>query len=285
MITLLTIAYNQRLYTEMLLASLALADCADVDFELVFVDNGSNDGTRTLVEAYPLKKNSHFKGLTYFAFPENQGVAAAINRGFDLAKTTFVLQADNDVVFGPHSFSILESWMHRHPRGMISPNWPFIQKKLGMGYFDSPRGITPEKLEKLEKTGLKAKLEPFRATGSCWMCSKELFLTIRGWDTGFKNICASDDFLWKVAVSGAERFTVPCPVYHPGKITRGKIPKSSEQQEKDLQRFQERWQGHPEDKNCLRMHQQTAGLQMDPEPKIYLYKRLFNQWRARRRQA
>ncbi len=263
MITVICIAYNQRIFTEMLLTSLANPVCADVPFELVFVDNGSTDGTRDLVEAYPLSGNPNFQGLTFHAFPENQGVAAAINQGFKLAKSEFVMQADNDVVFGPRSLSILENWMRRYPHGLISPNWPWIQKKLGINYFQSVASFTPAKLKKLEKTGLRAKLEPFRATGSCWMCSQELFNRIKGWDTGYKNICASDDFLWKVALSGAARYTVPCPVYHPGKITRGKMPRSSEQQERDLRRFREKWGAHPEDKNRLRRLQQEAGIVPD----------------------
>lgn len=265
MLTVLTIAFNQSEYTSLLLDSLTNPVCADTPFDLVFVDNGSTDGTRDLVESHSLAQNPNFRNLAYHAFPENRGVAAAINQGFQMAKNNFVLQADNDVIFGPHSLSILEGWMRQYPGGMISPNWPWIQKRLGMQYFPSGAGITPAKLKKLEKTGLKAKLEPFRATGSCWMCSRELFQRIGGWDTEYKNICASDDFLWKVALSGAERFTVPSPVYHPGKITRGKMPRSSEQQEKDLQRFQEKWGGHPEDKNHLRKLQTQAGLVPDPQ--------------------
>jgi len=275
MIAVLSIAHNQRLYTEMFLTSLANPECADVAFELIFIDNGSTDGTRELLRSYPLKRNPNFQGLTYFAFTENRGVAAAINKGFELAKAEFVLQADNDVIFGRKSFSIMWSWMERYPQGMISPNWPWIQKKLGTQYFKGLQDLTPARMKKLEKTGLRARVEPFRATGSCWMCSRKLFVKIGGWDTDYKNICASDDFLWKVALSGAERFTIPCPVYHPGKITRGNMPKSSEQQVKDLQRFVEKWGGHPEDKKLLRELQCQAGLTPDPESNISIWKKIF----------
>lgn len=265
MISVLSIAYNQRQYTEMLLESLRRPDCADYPFALIFVDNGSTDGTRELVHGYPLADNPAFRGLRYHAFPENRGVAAAINQGFRMAQTDYVLQADNDVVFGPRSLSLLMAWADRHPGSMISPNWPWIQKKLGTRFFRSPADLTPAKLKKLERTGLKAALEPCRATGSCWLCARDLFNRVGGWDEGFRNICASDDFAWKVAVSGAERYTIPSPVYHPGKVTRGQMPRSSEQQEKDIRRFIEKWGGHPEDKNTLRKWQLRAGLKPDPE--------------------
>lgn len=274
MISILSIAFNQRKYTEMLLASLARPECADLAFKLIFIDNGSTDSTRELVHKYRLDVNPNFKGLIYFAFPENRGVAAAVNRGFKLAETEYVLQADNDVVFGPRSLSCLIEWMHLHPGSLVSPNWPWIQKKLGTTFFRSPADLTPAKMKKLEKTGFKARLETHRATGSCWLSSRELFERVGGWDEGFRNICASDDFAWKVAVSGAERYTIPSPVYHPGKITRGQMPRSSEQQEKDVMRFVEKWGGHPEDKSRLRALQIEAGLEPDPRPRKF-----WNVWR------
>ncbi|MBN1595098.1 glycosyltransferase family 2 protein, partial [candidate division FCPU426 bacterium] len=154
MLTVLAIAYNQRLYTEMLLSSLCRAECADMPYQLVFIDNGSIDGTQELVNTYPLAQNQFFRGLIYHAFPDNRGVAAAINQGFALAKTDFVLQADNDVVFGPQSLSLLYAWMMKHPQGLISPNWPWIQKKLGTSYFTGASDITPRSLQNLKRLGL-----------------------------------------------------------------------------------------------------------------------------------
>lgn len=267
MISILSMAFNQRQYTEILLASLSRAECADHPYQLIFIDNGSTDGTQELVRQYPLADNPHFRGLIWHAFPENRGVAAAINQGFRLAQTPYVLQADNDVVFGPGSLSRLMAWADQHPGSVISPNWPWIQKRLGTAFFQSPADLTQAKLKKLEKTGLRAKWEPFRMTGSCWLCSRELFDRMGGWDEGFKNICASDDFAWKVAVSGAERYTIPSPVYHPGKVTRSRVSNSSEQQERDVRRFVEKWGGHPEDKAALRRWQVQKGLKPDPEPR------------------
>ncbi|MCK5217881.1 glycosyltransferase [bacterium] len=276
MISLISMAYNQQHFTEMLLTSLADPECADVPFELVFIDNGSSDSTPDLVQNFPLKRNANFLGLHYHAFPENRGVAQAVNQGVKLAKGDVILQADNDIIFGPSSFSILKSWISRHPGAMISPNWPWIQKKLGRTFFTSSQDITSKKMHYLKNSGMRAPLEKYRATGSCWMCSKKLFQKVNGWDVEYKNICASDDFLWKIALTGAARFTVPCPVYHPGKITRGSLPKNSAQQEKDLKRFNQYWGGHPEDRELLRKHQSQAGLVPDPLPRKSFWRSLFS---------
>lgn len=275
MLSIVTIAYNQRLYTEMFLKSISNPRCADESFDLIFIDNGSTDGTPELVQGYPIHNNPNFNKLYYYAFPENMGVAAAINKGVELSKRKFILQADNDIVFGPGSFSTMKRWLDHYPDAMVSPNWPWIQKKLGLQFFKSPLSLTLRKMKQLKFTGLRAPVEPFRATGSCWMCSKQLFEKVEGWDTGYKNICASDDFLMKIAISGASRFTVPCPVYHPGKVTRINVPKSSEQQEKDLKRFHQKWGGHPEDKELFREQQIRVGVTPDPIPEKSFWKKLF----------
>lgn len=247
MLSVVTMAYNHREYTELLLASLAEPECADEAFELIFIDNGSSDGTRELVAGYPLQKNPFFQGKIYHAFPENRGVAAAVNKGVALSTGSWILQADNDVIFGAQSFSILQAWRVKHPRALISPNWPWIQKKLGTDFFSPSSGITLNKMNRLRKIGLKAPLETARATGSCWSCSRSLFEQAGGWDPGFLNVCASDDFIQKISLTGARRLTVPCPVFHAGQITRKAVEKNREQEEKDLLRFKQRWGGHPKD--------------------------------------
>ena len=129
MLSIISIAHNHRDITEVFLASLARAECADLPFELIFIDNGSSDGTLDLVQKYPLRANSNFRGLQCCRFSGNLGVAAAINQAADLAKNPVLLQADNDIVFGPGSLSTLWGWFEHFPQGMVSPNWSWLQKK------------------------------------------------------------------------------------------------------------------------------------------------------------
>jgi glycosyltransferase involved in cell wall biosynthesis len=260
MLSILAIAHNHQDYTGLFLASLANPACADAEFELIFISNGSTDQTETLVKNYPLKQNPFFKGLVFDAFPENRGVAAAINQAAALSHGNWILQADNDVVFGPGSLSLLNAWRSKFPNALISPNWPWIQKKLGEKYFTAVAAITPKKLERLHQVGLKAPLEMKRATGSCWLCPKTLFNQVGGWDAQYLNACASDDFIWKMALSGAACLTVPCPVFHAGKITRACVPKSQEQEQKDLARFRAHWGGHPENKRLLEQQLQEKAV-------------------------
>ena len=158
--------------------------CCDAEYELVFIDNGSSDHTPELIKNYPLHRNSNFRKLKYRRFQENRGVAAAINAGVKFSAGSLILQADNDVVFGPKSLSTLCAWMGKYPGALVSPNWPWIQRKLGTRYFTSAAGMTPDALAAWAEKGMQAPLEKNRATGSCWICSKKLFLKVKGWDRG-----------------------------------------------------------------------------------------------------
>jgi GT2 family glycosyltransferase len=180
------------------------------------------------------------------SFEKNCGVAAAVNVGARLAKGEVLLQADNDVVFGYQSFSGLLEWFQTAPAGIVSPNWPWVQKLLGLEYFHSENDFTKKKFTYLKKVGSRAPLERGRATGSCWICSKKLFERVGGWDENFKNICASDDFRWKIAMCGVELLTVPVGIFHPGKKTRVQIKNNSAQQARDIAFFIEKWGAHPE---------------------------------------
>jgi glycosyltransferase involved in cell wall biosynthesis len=271
MLSVLCIAHNHREVTEMFLASLARPECADLPYELVFIDNGSTDDTLSLVQKYPLSANPNFRGLKARRFSRNLGVAAAINQAAEMARFPVLLQADNDVVFGPSSFSRLFLWLERFPGALISPAWPWLQKKIRRDAFRSPADVNPAALAKLAKLAARAPLLLNHGTGACWMCGSKLFKRVKGWDTAFVGNCASDDFQWKIALAGAPRLTVPCPIYHFGEITRRTVPNSARQQE-DLALFRTRWGAHPENLAWLAELLAAAGIAQFPPDAAWLYR-------------
>jgi len=86
MLSILSIAHNHRDITEFLLTTLARPECADIPYELVFIDNGSTDDTLSLVKNFPLSANPNFRGLTYHRFSKNQGVATGINQAVNMLR-------------------------------------------------------------------------------------------------------------------------------------------------------------------------------------------------------
>lgn len=63
------------------------------DFELIVVDDGSTDGTRTAIEPYLLRQN-----FRYY-YQNNQGVSGALNNGIRLAAGTYIAVLHSDDVW------------------------------------------------------------------------------------------------------------------------------------------------------------------------------------------
>ena len=89
-------AYNAEAYLQRCLDSIFSQEFTD--YEVIVIDDGSTDGTATLLEGYPQVK----------VIPqENHGMATARNRGIDKAKGEYILFVDSDDELMPHALSNL----------------------------------------------------------------------------------------------------------------------------------------------------------------------------------
>lgn len=89
-------AYNAEAYLQRCLDSIFSQEFTD--YEVIVIDDGSTDGTATLLEGYPQVKVIH---------QENHGMATARNRGIDKAKGEYILFVDSDDELMPHALSNL----------------------------------------------------------------------------------------------------------------------------------------------------------------------------------
>lgn len=82
------------------------------DFELIVVDDGSDDGTREMIQR-------EFPGLLTYLYQENQGVSRARNRGLKLAQGEFVAFLDSDDLWLPRKLERQMAFMQSHPEAQI----------------------------------------------------------------------------------------------------------------------------------------------------------------------
>jgi len=77
-------------------------EAANGDKEIIIVDDGSTDGTRTLLEKYEEKED--FKVIYQ---PKNKGKGAALRAGFEIAKGEVIIIQDADLEYNPKDYPVL----------------------------------------------------------------------------------------------------------------------------------------------------------------------------------
>ena len=98
-------AYNERQTVANLLRRVASAPLpADLELEMVVVDDGSSDGTRELLRELEAKAEPPFRLIEH---PENRGKGAALRTGFEHAAGDIVLVQDADLEYNPRDYPVL----------------------------------------------------------------------------------------------------------------------------------------------------------------------------------
>ncbi len=103
-VSVIVCAYNTAAYVGKSLESAFGQTLSPELYEVVFIDDGSTDGTEQAIAPY--RRRANFR---YIKHPMNQGVVRACNRGLEEARGAYVMRLDSDDTVAP---SILEA-MHR----------------------------------------------------------------------------------------------------------------------------------------------------------------------------
>jgi glycosyltransferase involved in cell wall biosynthesis len=114
------------------------------DYELIVVDDGSTDQTRTLVESY----GSRIRYL----YHENRGPSAARNLGVRHARAPWIAFQDSDDLTEPNHLETLYAYANEHPRcGMVFANGAYLNGA------ESKRGtiISMAKSSRLASNGVR----------------------------------------------------------------------------------------------------------------------------------
>jgi glycosyltransferase involved in cell wall biosynthesis len=104
LVTVIAAVYNGEAFLHEALES-AFAQEFD-SYEVVFVDDGSTDGTAEVAQSFPVR----------YRFQENQGLPAARNTGIDMALGTFIAFLDGDDVLHPRKLALQAGYLLEHPQ-------------------------------------------------------------------------------------------------------------------------------------------------------------------------
>ncbi|MBD3852704.1 MAG: glycosyltransferase family 2 protein [Acidobacteria bacterium] len=91
-----------------------------VDFELILIDNGSSDESRSAVEAYTARDPR----VTAIFNDENVFFAKACNQGYERSRGRYLLVANNDILLSDDAVSRLVRYADDHPEvGIVTPRF------------------------------------------------------------------------------------------------------------------------------------------------------------------
>ncbi|MGH7815547.1 MAG: glycosyltransferase family 2 protein [Candidatus Binataceae bacterium] len=180
-------AYNRRATVREAIDSV-LAN-RGVDFELIVVDDGSDDGT--FEELSPLAASGAF-GLERTA---HRGPAAARNRGAALARAPLLAFLDSDDLWLPEKLARHTAWMRAHPDCAIS--------QTGELWMRNGRRVNPARhLRKRSGDIFIDSLRTCLISPSAAMIRTDLFHALGGFD---ETMAAAEDYdLWLRVLLGHE---------------------------------------------------------------------------------
>lgn len=116
-------AYNAALFIEKTLDSVQAQDCRD--YELVVVDDGSQDDTQEIVRRYLVHHGLRGRCIRQ----ENRGIAGARNAGMRESCGVYIALLDHDDLWYPSKLRVVMEAFLRHPdRDMICHNENIVRE-------------------------------------------------------------------------------------------------------------------------------------------------------------
>jgi glycosyltransferase involved in cell wall biosynthesis len=158
-------------------------------YEIIVIDDGSTDRTRQVLESY-------FDRIHY-VYQDNQGVAAARNRGLKLAQGEFVVFLDQDDVCWSDKLTAQIAGFQAHPDvGIVHSGWRLIDEKN-----TAIRDVTPwHNVPVLDIAGW---LQWMPVLFSAMMFRRDWLLRVGKLDSHFKQAC-DVDLVQRLALMGCQ---------------------------------------------------------------------------------
>lgn len=229
--------YNCLHLTQAMLASLRETLPAGQDCEIIFVDDGSTDGTRAWLKNLPAP-------CRMILNERNLGFAGACNRGAAAATGELLFFLNNDLVLLPRWLEPMLAAFARFPRAGLVGN---VQLNAATGEVDhagiyfSHRGKPAHRTDLAWSSrwlGWPAFREVDAVTGACFGLRRESWQKLGGFDEGFVNGSEDVDLALRASAAGLQH------VVALGSVVRHHISASAGRKLRDEQntfRLMDRW--------------------------------------------
>jgi GT2 family glycosyltransferase len=180
---------------------------ADHFFEILLIDNGSQDRSLEIVER-------DFPMVGIVRLPENGGAGAARNAGLRKARTRLVLLVDNDVSLAPDCVDHLTRALDRHPDALIAaPAVLYAQRRDLIQYDGADNHFIGTMILHHQDLPLAALHPQVRQTNSvvtaCFLVDRSRLPEIEPFDEAFFYMLEDHDFGVRMRAFGYQILSVP----------------------------------------------------------------------------
>lgn len=113
------------------------------EFELLLINDGSTDATEAMIRSFDDKR-------IVLINQENKGIAAALNKGLELAKAAYIIRFDADDICYPHRFAKQYRFIKENPDCVIAGSSADYVDESGEFVFTSyPAAYTDSEIKRL----------------------------------------------------------------------------------------------------------------------------------------
>jgi len=220
-LSVIAVGYNGQQLLPRCLESV-LADLADLDAELIVVDNASQDGTPAVVA-------ERFPTVRLIANDENVGYGRALNQGIALSRGRYLLVLNQDIAVKPGALRTLVDFAETHPSaGAVGarleyedgqfqhsafrlPDW----KQAFFGFFDGLVPLDSEINGRYPAEQLHRAFEAEHLLGACLLFRREALDQVGAFDPIFFMYYEETDLCARLMKAGWRNYYVPAaPVMH-----------------------------------------------------------------------
>ncbi len=164
---------------------------SEVPWEIVIVDNGSTDGTLSLIEQY----RPTITNLTMVHAPEKKNGAFARNKGAAIAQGKFFLFCDGDDIVAPGWLSAMTRSLERHE---------FVVGRIEVATLNAD---VPEKYGNNGTRDYLLNFLPYAISANMGV-TRRAFESIGGFSTAYTK-CMDVEFSWRLQLAGYTLHEVP----------------------------------------------------------------------------
>jgi len=215
LVSIIIVNYNGKFYVERCIKAVFNNNYSN--FEVIVVDNGSNDGSVNFLKEIEKEKND-FKAIL---LDKNYGPAYARNRGVEKAKGKYIAFLDNDTVPDENWLIPLVEVMEKDENiGACQCKLLFLNdpKKIDyIGDYLSQFGflVQPVHGGEIDEEQFNRRVEILSAKSAGMFIRKEVFRNIGGFDEDYFIYLEETDLGWRTWLAGYRVILVPeSKVYH-----------------------------------------------------------------------